>query len=86
MSPDGNSRPQNTGMNATFSLVVTSFIQKDALVKAEVEEHATRDALTVCKNTLSFDNKVKSNVQDCRLQRHFRMMIIDMWENNGDKM
>lgn len=67
MSPDGNSRPQNTGMNATFSLVVTSFIQKDALVKAEVEEHATRDALTV-KNTLSFDDEVQSNIQDYRIQ------------------
>lgn len=51
--PDGNSRPQNTGMNATFSLVVTSFIQKDTVVKAEVGEDVTREALSVCKSSHS---------------------------------
>lgn len=54
VSPDGNSRPQNTGMNTTFSLVVTSFIQKDTLVKAEVGEYVTRDALSVRKKNTHF--------------------------------
>lgn len=65
VSPDGNSRPQNTGMNATFSLVVTSFIKKDTLVKAEVGEHVTRDALSVCKNTHFplMECKVKTKLQ-----------------------
>lgn len=72
VSPDGNSRPQNTGMNATFSLVVTSFIQKDTLVKAEVGEDVTREVLSVCKNTLPFNkmhNEDEAQVKCTEMQK-----------------